>query len=178
MKSHEEKQLSTPLLSKRSLLRRLSLGPRARAKFVESHLNKGLAFQIRAMRDLEELSQEELSRRVRMTQNAISRLENPKYGRATISTLKRLAAALDVALIVRFVPFSQLVDWVSGTPFVDKGLSPEALAVPSFDREMRIGSLGQISQIKQTWQQQLGSVIETPYFASKKPAAIVNFAQL
>jgi transcriptional regulator with XRE-family HTH domain len=73
---------------------------------------------------------------VGMNQNAISRLESEWYGRPTISTLKRLAAALDVALVVRFVPFSQLIDWVSGTPFVDSGLSTSSLAVPSFAEEM------------------------------------------
>ena len=71
-----------------------------------------------------------------MNQNAISRLESPRYGRATIGTLKRLAAAFDVALAVRFVPFSHLVNWVSGTPFVEYGLSTESLAVPSFEEEM------------------------------------------
>ena len=76
-----------------------------------------------------------------MNQNAISRLESPRYGRATIGTLKRLAAAFDVALAVRFVPFSHLVNWVSGTPFVEYGLSTESLAVPSFDEEMERAGL-------------------------------------
>ena len=77
-----------------------------------------------------------------MNQNMIYRLENPSYGRATISTLKRIAAVFDVALVVRFVPFSQLIDWVTGTPFEDKGLSPEALAVPGFS-DVRLGSIPQ-----------------------------------
>ena len=73
----------------------------------------------------------------------IYRLENPSYGKPTVSTLKRIAAAFDVALIVRFVPFGQLIDWATGTPFVDNGLSPESLAVPSFSEEARV-SLGSI----------------------------------
>jgi transcriptional regulator with XRE-family HTH domain len=87
------------------------------------------------MRDREKLSQEQLAEIAGMNQNAISRLENPFYGRPTITTLKRIAAVLDVALVVRFVPFSRLVDWVSGTPFVDSGLSMESTAVPSFGQE-------------------------------------------
>jgi hypothetical protein len=74
-----------------------------------------------------------------MTQNNISRLEDPDYGKHTISSLKRLADALDVALVVRFVPFSQYIDWLSGTPHVDMGLRPEALAVPSFEEEEKQG---------------------------------------
>ena len=41
----------------------------------------------------------------------ISRYENPDYGKYSISTLLELAAAFDVALAVRFVPFSELVEW-------------------------------------------------------------------
>jgi len=77
---------------------------------------------------------------VGMNQNAIHRLESPEYGKATLTTLKRLAAAFDVALIVRFVPFSQLINWISGTPFVDKGLSSGSLAVPSYNEERESGA--------------------------------------
>jgi transcriptional regulator with XRE-family HTH domain len=114
---------------------RLSRGSSARAEFVSSHVDKTLAFQLRAIRDRQGLSQEKLAEMVDMNQNAISRLESEWYGKPTIRTLKRLAAALDVALVVRFVPFNQLVDWVSGTPFMDRGLSTSALAVPSFEEE-------------------------------------------
>jgi transcriptional regulator with XRE-family HTH domain len=90
------------------------------------------------MRDREGWSQQELARNVGMNQNAVSRLENPSYGKPTITTLKRLAASFDVALVVRFVPFSQLIDWVSGTPLEDKGLSNESLAPVSFGQESEV----------------------------------------
>lgn len=90
------------------------------------------------MRERRELSQTELGDMLGMNQNAIYRLESPHYGKATLTTLKRVAAAFDVALIVRFVPFSQLVDWISGTPFVDRGLSSESLSVPSFEDENEV----------------------------------------
>lgn len=102
---------------------------------MESHLSKNLAFQIRMLRDQAGWSQEELAKRVGMNQNAISRLENPSYGKATLTTLKRISSAFDVALVVRFVSFGQLVNWVSGTPFLDKGLSSESLGVLNFARE-------------------------------------------
>jgi transcriptional regulator with XRE-family HTH domain len=129
---------STNSSSKRSLWARLRRGSDARARFVESHLSKNLAFQIRAMRDQTDWSQEQLAEKVGTNQNAISRLENPNYGKATITTLKRIASVFDVALVVRFVPFSQLVDWVSGTTFLDRGLSSESLTVPSFENENRV----------------------------------------
>jgi hypothetical protein len=74
-----------------------------------------------------------------MGQNNLSRLENPDYGKHTVSSLKRIADALDVALVVRFVPFSQYVDWVSSTPHLDEGISPVAMAVPSFEDEEESG---------------------------------------
>ncbi len=127
------------LNSKKSLISRLRRSPQAREQFVESHLRKGIANQLLATRDRLSWSQERLGQEVGMTQNAISRLESSGYGRPTLTTLRKLAAALDVGLIVRFVPFSEMVDWVSGTPRVTLGLSSEALAVPNFAQEQELG---------------------------------------
>ena len=135
MNSFRGPQQSTDLISGKNLWSRLRRGLEARTRFVESHLGKNLAFQIRILRDQAGWSQEELARRVGMNQNAISRLENPTYGKATLTTLKRIASAFDVALVVRFVSFGQLIDWVSGTSFLDKGLSSESLGVLNFARE-------------------------------------------
>src|SRR5882672_12368971 len=118
------------LNSLEAVVARLRRNKQTRKKFVESHINKTLAHQIRATRDRLGWSQDRLAREVGMNQNAISRLESPDYGKPTITTLKRLASALDVALVVRLVPFSELVHWVSGTSYINKGLSTQSLAVP------------------------------------------------
>jgi transcriptional regulator with XRE-family HTH domain len=97
-----------------------------RKAFVSSHINNGIAFQIRTMRG--DLTQEELGKLAGMKQEAICRLENPNYGSFTLKTLKEIAAAFNVALMVRFVPFSELVKW-------DLNLSAESLEVPSFDQD-------------------------------------------
>lgn len=124
---------------RKTLIKRLRRGREARRRFVESHLAKGVAFQIRAIRDRQKLSQEELGKLIGSTQNGVSRLESPEYGKPTLTTLRKLAAALDVGLVVRFVPFSQLIDWVSGTPQTDWGLSSESLATADFTEEERLG---------------------------------------
>lgn len=121
------------------MIGRLRKGKATRAQFIESNLAKSIAHNLRATRDRLEWSQERLAAEVGMNQNAISRLESPDYGKQTITTLKRLAKAMDVALIVRFVPFSELIDWVSGTRRVDLGLATESLAVPSFEAEEEAG---------------------------------------
>jgi transcriptional regulator with XRE-family HTH domain len=123
------------LLSRAGLLSRIRRSKEARARLVASNLDKGIAFQIHATRDKRDWSQAELAAAAGMGQNNVSRLESPDYGRYTISSLKRIAQALDVALVVRFVPYSQYIDWLSGTPFPDFGLRPESLAVPSFEDE-------------------------------------------
>lgn len=119
------------------ILARLRRGLRARVDFVESHLTKGIAYQIRATREQQRLTERELAKRVGTSQQAISRLENPDYGKLTLRTLKQVASALDVGLIVRFVPFSEMVDWITATPRVNEGLSAHSLAVPSFEEEER-----------------------------------------
>jgi transcriptional regulator with XRE-family HTH domain len=116
------------------LIRQLKKGPAARAKFVDSEINKTTAFQIRSLRG--DASQQQVMEKLGMNQNAISRLENPYYGKATLTTLKRIAAAHDVGLLVEFVPFSRLIDRASGTPFLDPGLSPSTMNVQGFSAEL------------------------------------------
>jgi transcriptional regulator with XRE-family HTH domain len=128
------------LISRKTLIDRLRRSNVARKQLVESHLAKTIAYQIRATRDRLGWSQERFAQEVGMNQNAISRLESPNYGKPTLTTLKRVAAALDVALIVRLVPFSEFVDWISGTLHTVPGLSTEALAVPAFDVEEADGA--------------------------------------
>lgn len=135
----DERQQSTNLNSRKGLVARLRKGRDARARFVESHLAKGIGFQLRALRDREKLSQQELAQKAGTTQNAISRLESSRYGKPTITTLKKMAEVFDVALVVRFVPYSQLIDWVSGTPHIDRGLSTSSLQVPDFATEENDG---------------------------------------
>jgi transcriptional regulator with XRE-family HTH domain len=125
---------------RKTLIKRLRRSRKAREQFVSSHISKGIAFQIRATRDRLGWNQDRLAKEVGMTQNAISRLESPEYGKPTLTTLKRLAAALDVGLIVHFVPFSQMIDWVSGTRRIDPGLTTVSLAVPSFSSEEEAGA--------------------------------------
>jgi transcriptional regulator with XRE-family HTH domain len=113
---------------RKRLTHRLHRGREARQELVSSHVAKAVAFQIRAMRERAGWSQAELARRCGTSQNAISRLESPNYGRPSITTLKKIAGAFDVALVVRYATFSELVDWVVN-------LNPESVLVPTFDQE-------------------------------------------
>jgi transcriptional regulator with XRE-family HTH domain len=102
-----------------------------RDAFVAAQIDTGLPFQIRNSREARGWSQRELAERAGMTQEAVSRLESLSYGRFSLSTLKRLASAFDVALEVKFVPFSQLADRAAN-------VLPQDLAVPDFEHDRRL----------------------------------------
>jgi transcriptional regulator with XRE-family HTH domain len=88
----------------------------------------GLAFQIKLLREKNGWTQEALAERTGKQQETISQWEHPDYGSYTLSSLKTLAAAFDVALMVRFAPFSEVVEW-------NANLTPDRLAPPSFAEE-------------------------------------------
>lgn len=102
-----------------------------REAFVFSQMSIPISFQIRALREQRKLTQKELAEKANMLQPRIVELERPKGNEPNLRTLGRLAAALDVALIVKFVPFSELVDWA-------ERFSPDTFVVPSFDDDLRL----------------------------------------
>ena len=100
-----------------------------RDAFVTAYIDTGIPFQVRALREHSGFTQKALAERTGMKQERISAIENPNYKNAfTLSTLKRLASAFDIALIVRFAPISQLVDW-------ELKLRPESLQAVSFNED-------------------------------------------
>jgi transcriptional regulator with XRE-family HTH domain len=85
-----------------------------RQGFVEGHAKDTIAFQIRQLRKAENWDQRKLAEVAYGSPNLqpmVSRYENPDYGKYSITTLLELAAAFDVALVVRFAPFSELAEW-------------------------------------------------------------------
>jgi len=83
-----------------------------RDHFTVDQIFEFLALQVRQLREKREWTQAELGAKAGMQQVQVCRLENPDYTGSKISTLGRLAKAFDVALIVRFAPFSELTDWL------------------------------------------------------------------
>jgi len=61
-------------------------------------------------------------------------MENPDYGKYSITTLLELAAAFDVALVVRFAPFSELLEW-------DLNSDERTLRPDSYVRDVRLKQL-------------------------------------
>ncbi len=99
-----------------------------RDALVAEVIRTGLPIQIRSLRDAQVMTQAELGKKAGMAQERICKLEDPDYGTFTITTLLRLASAFDVGLIVRFAPFSEIMNW-------QLQLSPHALASLEFAKE-------------------------------------------
>ena len=97
-------------------------------EFANEHVAAGLAFQIRRLRESRGWSQEELSRRTGKAQATISQWEDPNYGWHTLNTLKVLAAAFDVGLLVRFLCEKCPMEWMVPSTRVDVWLVSEAMS--------------------------------------------------
>jgi transcriptional regulator with XRE-family HTH domain len=116
------------LKSMEKTFRRMVNSRTARDAYVRAEVTTALAHQIRAIRLQRGLSQHELAKKIKTTQTAISRLENPSYGRISLKTLLDLSFAFDTGLDVRFV---SLVSMIKNT-FIPKIGSREVF---SFDDE-------------------------------------------
>jgi transcriptional regulator with XRE-family HTH domain len=115
--------------SKAKLLGKLVNNKVYRDAYVAEHVKTSVPLHIHYLREERELTQAQLAEKAKTTQTVISRLEDPNYGNLTLNSLLKIASAFDIALLVRFVPFSRLL-----TEFED--LSPRALLVPSFEQEL------------------------------------------
>jgi transcriptional regulator with XRE-family HTH domain len=78
-----------------------------RASYLDSHIKLFISAQIRNLRG--DKSQKKFAEFLGTTQSIISRYENPDYGQVTLQTLIDIAKKLDIALIARFVDYSEFL---------------------------------------------------------------------
>lgn len=97
----------------RDRLRRMFRDRMYRRTYMDSFLNTVVAGQIKALREARGLSQKELGEKIKTKQSGISALENVNYSRWSLSTLRKLAEAFDVALVVKFVSFGEAINEVT-----------------------------------------------------------------
>jgi transcriptional regulator with XRE-family HTH domain len=96
---------------------------------IAAQIEVDLPLQLKALRKQRGWSQPEMEKRTGMKQSRFPLMERPGGAHFTLDTLQRLAEAFDVALIVKFAPFSEFLDW-------SKNFNPETFAVPSFAEEI------------------------------------------
>ena len=77
--------------------------------YAEEFLNTSIATQIKILREQRGWTQSDLATKSGMKQSRISLLENINYDRWSITTLKKLANAFDLALAVSFESFTDRI---------------------------------------------------------------------
>jgi len=78
--------------------------PERLAELEEARANADVARRIYALREEAGMTQAQLAKRIGTTPSVISRLENADYEGHSLSMLRRIAAALDQRVEIRFVP--------------------------------------------------------------------------
>src|SRR5689334_17722816 len=88
---------------------------KSRVAYIKAKLSVLVPSQIRALR-LRSANppmpyQRDLAQEAEMQQSRISMFETPGMANMTLETLSKIAAALRTGLIVKFVPFSDMLQW-------------------------------------------------------------------
>lgn len=95
---------------KSQLINKLKNSFSSRVAYTRATTSVNVASQIKALRRRRKMTQEELSKLMSTGQPRISAMERPGE-LLTVDTLVRLASAFGVGLIVKFVPFSEMLNW-------------------------------------------------------------------
>lgn len=118
-----------------------------------------IATQIKVLREQRGWTQTELAQMAGMKQSRISALENVNYDAWSVSVLRRLASAFDVALDVRFESFGDLI-------YEIERFSRESLQVVSFENDLMVqdpakAGAGVVVDLNETVRDWLGSAQST-----------------
>ncbi len=99
---------------------------KSRASYIKAKLVVLVPAQIRALRLKSEHPpmprQSDLAREAEVHQSRISMFETPGVANITLETLAKIAAGLRVGVVVKFVPFHEMLDW-------ENNFSPDAFDV-------------------------------------------------
>jgi transcriptional regulator with XRE-family HTH domain len=102
-------------LSERSqLIDRLVSRCESRASYIRGKLGVLVSAQLHALRLNREWTQKEFAHAAGMKQSRVSAMEQPGAVNFNMETLIRSAATFGVGLVVRFVPFSEMLRWENG----------------------------------------------------------------
>jgi len=154
-----------------------------RDAWVEESVKMAVPYQIQAIRNQRDWSQEILGKKAGMLRNAVSRLESVDYGNLSVNTLLRIAHAFDCGLLVKFVPFSRLVG-----EFED--VSPEGLEVDSYEDDLSALESWANSNIldssvlttggilDEQFNMESASIVSRNYYLPVSTTNVINFGQI
>ena len=104
--------------------------PETRIAYMEACVEQDIAWQIRLNRQKRSMTQRQLAKKLRTTQTAIARWEDPMYGRHSLPSLIKIANEFSCALSVRLIPYSKFAHLVKDT-------SDSAFIAASYDSEIK-----------------------------------------
>src|SRR5271166_2744234 len=84
---------------------------RSRESYIRAKLNVLIPAQIKGLLLHWPMTQKELGEAAEMKQSRISAMERPGAVKFNLETLIRLASAFKVGMVVRFIPFSEMLRW-------------------------------------------------------------------
>lgn len=82
-----------------------------RADYIRAKLDVLIPSQLRALRMRENKTQPEVAQMADMKQSRISAMETPGLVNFNRETLVRMAATHSVGMVIKFVPFSEMLEW-------------------------------------------------------------------
>ena len=98
--------------SKSGIKKRILSSKQSRHALVSAENRNAIAFELKAMQDDRGWTQTQLADRAGMKQAIISKYMNG-YDNYSLTTLRRLGEAFDVALLVTYVPFSEFASRIA-----------------------------------------------------------------
>jgi transcriptional regulator with XRE-family HTH domain len=111
-----------------------------RANYIRAKLDVLVPSQLRALRLKRDLTQPILADQAGMKQSRISAMETPGRTNFNLETLVRMAATLNVGLMVKFVPFSEMLKW-------ENNYSQDVFDVTPLEKDSDFTNPGQVEQM-------------------------------
>lgn len=102
-----------------------------REAYMESCVEQNIAWQIKFNRQARGIEQAQLAEMIGTRQSAISRIEDPSYGRINVRTMLKIANAFKCALSIKFISYATLAEET-------KQFSKESLIVESFEEQVKL----------------------------------------
>jgi transcriptional regulator with XRE-family HTH domain len=149
-----------------------------RDAYLEDQVRTNIAFQIKTLREQPERdwTKTYLAEKMGTHQPNITRLEDPEYGRVSISTLLKAASAFDVALLVQFVEWDDFLDRMKDVSPGSLRKKPFSLGIPKQEGSVN-KSRPQSSKLIASNVIEIRTVRETPVndFPVKKEQLALDF---
>lgn len=102
-----------------------------REAYMEASVEQNIAWQIKFNRQFRNFDQSQLAELIGTKQSAISRLEDPSYGRLNLKSIIKIAHAFKCAVSVKLISYSELAEQT-------QSFSKESVIVKSFDEELQL----------------------------------------